>query len=96
LIEKTGRGCLDYGEDGKARVLGFEYVNGREQPVVKPSRFITREKMEKGKLNLDSPLDLYRVEGERGIARFTALLLNKECYEPGIGLVFPLERGQMQ
>lgn len=96
LIEKTGSGCLDYGEDGKARVLGFEYVNGKEQPVVKPSRFITREKMKKGKLYLDSPLDLYRVEGERGIARFTALLLNKECYEPGIGLVFPLERGQMQ
>jgi len=96
LVKNNLKPCLEYYPDGRAKVLGFEHVNGKW--VEKPSGKISLKNLSKegfpGKDFLNHPGDLYRVDerSREEVARYFALLLRKECYEPGIGLVFKHEQ----
>lgn len=95
LVKNNLKPCLEYYPDGRARVLGFDHVN--EKWVEKPSEKISLEWLRgegfPGKHFLNYPGDLYRVarEDREEVTRYFALLLRKECYEPGIGLVIKRE-----
>jgi len=91
LVKNNLEPCLEYYPDGRAKVLGFDYVDGKW--VEKPSEMINSRSLSgegfPGKHFLNYPGDLYKVarEDSKKVVRYFALLLRKECYEPGIGLV---------
>jgi CRISPR-associated endonuclease/helicase Cas3 len=95
-LVKNKKPCLEYYPDGRAKVLGFDHVKGKF--VEKPSEMISLKRLSKedfpGKHFLDHPGDLYKVAqgNSEEVVRYFALLLRKECYEPGIGLVIKHEQ----